>query len=56
MGILATAEVLDGLDATTEAAKKGGLSPRKVIAVATAAKADPGSEAEMLRLARVGAA
>ncbi|HEY6532243.1 MAG TPA: HNH endonuclease signature motif containing protein, partial [Acidimicrobiales bacterium] len=51
MAILATAEVLDGLDATTDAAKKGSISPRKTLAVAAAAKADPEAEQEMLDLA-----
>ena len=38
--VLGLAHVLDGLDATTDVAKKGGIAPRKVIAVAAAAQAD----------------
>jgi hypothetical protein len=49
--ILGMANALEGLDATTAAAKTGGLSPRKVAAVAAAALADPAAEAEMIRLA-----
>jgi hypothetical protein len=49
--ILRMANALEGLDATTTAAKTGGLSPRKVAAVASAAIADPAAEAEMVTLA-----
>jgi hypothetical protein len=49
--ILGMANALEGLDATTTAAKTGGLSPRKVAAVASAAIADPAAEAEMVTLA-----
>jgi hypothetical protein len=49
--MLGMANVLEGLDATTTAAKAGGLSPRKVAAVAAAALADPAAEAEMVTLA-----
>jgi hypothetical protein len=54
--ILGMANVLEGLEATTAAAKSGGLSPRKVAAVATAAHAAPGSESEMLKLAETAPA
>jgi hypothetical protein len=50
--ILGMANALEGLDATTTAAKTGGLSPRKVAAVASAAIADPAAEAEMVTLAQ----
>jgi hypothetical protein len=49
--MLGMANALEGLDATTTAAKTGGLSPRKVAAVASAAIADPAAEAEMVTLA-----
>jgi hypothetical protein len=48
---LGMANALEGLDATTTAAKTGGLSPRKVAAVASAAIADPTTENAMLKLA-----
>jgi hypothetical protein len=54
MSVLATAEALEGLDATTEAAKRGELSPRTALAVAAAARANPDAEASMLDLARKG--
>jgi hypothetical protein len=54
MSILATAEVLEGLGATTDAAMKGEMSPRKTLAVAAAAKANPDAEQEMLKLAQNG--
>jgi hypothetical protein len=46
--MLGMANALEGLEATTTAAKSGGLSPRKV---AAAAQAAPESEAELLELA-----
>jgi hypothetical protein len=49
--ILGMANALEGLEATTTAAKTGRLSPRKVAAVAAAAQAAPDSEAEMVALA-----
>jgi hypothetical protein len=49
---LGMANALEGLDATTAAAKTGRLSPRKVAAVAAAALADPAAEAEMVTLAQ----
>jgi hypothetical protein len=49
--MLGMANALEGLEATTTAAKSGGLSPRKVAAVAAAAQAAPESEAELLELA-----
>jgi hypothetical protein len=48
---LGMANALEGLDATTAAAKTGRLSPRKVAAVASAAIADPTTENAMLKLA-----
>ena len=35
--VLGIANVLDGLDATTDAAKQGGMAPREVIALTAAA-------------------
>ena len=52
MSILATAGALDGLDATTGAALQGEMSPRKTLAVAAAAQANPDAEQEMLGLAQ----
>ncbi|HEY6531185.1 MAG TPA: HNH endonuclease signature motif containing protein [Acidimicrobiales bacterium] len=54
MGMLAVADAIDGLDATTDAFKNGELSPRKTRAVAAAARANPDAEDEMLKLARTG--
>src|SRR5262249_47935443 len=50
-GILGTADLLDGLDATTGAAKSGLMAPRKLAAVAAGANADPDAEGELLKLA-----
>ena len=54
--VLATAQALDGLDATTDAAKNGEMSPRQTLAVAAAARANPEAEGEMLDLAEEGVA
>jgi hypothetical protein len=51
IGMLETVEALDGLDAATEAFKTGKLSPRQAKVVAGAAKANPSSEDDLLRLA-----
>jgi hypothetical protein len=52
--VLATADALAGLDATSDVVKAGGMSPRRAVAVATAARANPDSEHEMLAIAEKG--
>jgi hypothetical protein len=52
--VLATADALEGLDATTDAVKAGGMSPRRAVAVAAAARANPDTEQEMLAIAETG--
>lgn len=54
IGVLETAQAMEGLDATTEVFKAGKLSSRQAKAVATAAKADPHAEADLLRIAAGG--
>ncbi len=51
VGVLKTAEALDGLEATTAQFKAGKLSPRQAKAVATAAAAAPQAEQELLTTA-----
>jgi hypothetical protein len=51
VAVLATADALEGLDATTDAVKAGGMSPRRAVAVAAAARANPDTEQEMLAIA-----
>ncbi len=53
VAVLETAEALGGLDATTDTFKAGKLSRRQANAVATAAKADPSKESELLNRAAV---
>src|SRR3954452_2799454 len=53
VAVLQTAEAMAGLDATTDTFKAGKLSRRQAKAVATAAKADPGKENELLTRAAV---
>ncbi len=53
VGVLQTAEAMGGLDATTDTFKAGKLSRRQAKAVATAAKADPAKENELLNRAAV---
>ncbi len=53
VAVLETAEAMGGLDATTDTFKAGKLSRRQANAVATAAKADPGKENELLNRAAV---
>ncbi len=53
VAVLQTAEAMSGLDATTDTFKSGKLSRRQANAVATAAKADPGKENELLNRAAV---
>jgi hypothetical protein len=52
--VLATADALAGLDATTNVVKAGGMSPRRAVAVAAAARANPDTEPEMLAIAETG--
>jgi hypothetical protein len=52
--VLATADALAGLDATTDAVKAGAMSPRRAVAVAAAARANPDTEREMLAIAETG--
>jgi hypothetical protein len=54
VAVLATANALEGLDATTDAVKAGGMSPRRAVAVAAAARANPDTEQEMLAIAETG--
>jgi hypothetical protein len=54
VAVLATANALEGLDATTDAVKAGGMSPRRAVAVAAAARANPDTEQEMLVIAETG--
>src|SRR6478735_6079809 len=53
IAVLQTAEAMGGLDATTDTFKAGKLSRRQARAVATAAKADPAKENELLNRAAV---